>query len=229
MKRLLLCLALLVATACTHDTADKTITVFGASSLQRAFTAEGKAFEAAHPGVHVLFSFAGSQALVAQIEQGAPADVLATADLETIGKVRAKLTADPVVFAHNQLAIVTAAGNPRGLHTLQDLTTVRLVVAGPTVPLGKATAKALAAAGVKVKPLSQEDSASGVVTKVRLGEADAGIAYASDLGSVGGVRLAGTTTSLAIGLLNDGSEAAAFLTYVRSGAGQRILLDAGFT
>lgn len=228
MKRLLL--AVLLMAACSNGNAPtRTVTVFAASSLHAAFTAEGKAFETSHPGVHVRFSFAGSQALIAQIEQGAPADVLATADLATINKVRAELTADPVVFAHNQLAIVTATGNPKRVMTLQDLTKVRLVTAGPTVPLGKATDRALTAAHVTVKPVSREDSASGVVTKVRLGEADAGIAYASDLGSVTGIRLAGTTTSLAIGALQRSTEAAAFVAFVRSGAGQKILGDAGFS
>jgi molybdate transport system substrate-binding protein len=96
--------------------------------------------------------------------------------------------------------------------------------------LGKATEKALAAAKLPLEPVSREDSASGVVTKVRLGEADAGIAYASDLtGDIDGVRLRGTTTSLAIGALTRRVEAAAFLIFVRSGAGQKILQDAGFT
>ena len=134
-----------------------------------------------------------------------------------------------MVFAHNQLAIVTPPGNPKGLATLQDLTRVRVVTAGPTVPLGKATDRALRAAEVTVRPVSREDSAGGVVTKVRLGEADAGVAYASDLGDLDGIRLPGTTTDLAIGALNDRVEAAAFLTFVRSGTGQQILRDAGFT
>ncbi|MCU1587098.1 MAG: modA [Frankiales bacterium] len=231
MKRVLLVLLLLAVPSCKGDpTPDRTVTVFAASSLQKAFAAEGKAFEASHSGLKVRFSFAGSQALVAQIQQGAPADVLATADLETIGKVRGQLVADPVVFAHNQLAIVTAKANPMRLTTLQQLERVRLVTAGPTVPLGKATDKALAAAKVTVHPVSREDSASGVVTKVRLGEADAGIAYASDLtGDIDGVRLPGTTTSLAIGALSSRADATAFLAFVRSSAGQQILRAAGFT
>jgi molybdate transport system substrate-binding protein len=230
MKRLLLVL-LLLAVSCSGGSAPtRTVTVFAASSLQAAFTEAGTAFEAANPGVRIRFSFAGSQTLVAQVQQGAPADLLATADLETIGKVRGLLVSDPVVFAHNQLAIVTAKGNPKALATLSDLTRVRLVTAGPTVPLGKATAKALAAAKVTVHPISREDSASGVVTKVRLGEADAGIAYGSDLtAELDGVRLPGTTTDLAIGALSSGSEAAAFMAFVRSGAGQQVLRDAGFT
>ena len=230
MTRVLLCLVLVLVAGCSKSAPDRTVTVFAASSLQKAFADEAKAFEAAHDGVHLRFSFAGSQALVAQIEQGAPADVLATADLETIGKVRSKLTSDPAVFAHNQLAIVTAKGNPKGFTTLQSLVGVRLVTAGPTVPLGKATDKALAAAKLALHPVSREDSASGVVTKLRLGEADAGIAYASDLtGDLDGVRLPGTRTSLAIGALTRDDDAAAFISFVRSGAGQLILQKAGFS
>lgn len=228
MKRLLAVLLLLGAGCSTSS--ERTITVFAASSLQKAFIAEGRAFEGSHHGVRVRFSFAGSQALVAQVDQGAPADVLATADLETIGQVRGKLASTPVVFAHNQLAIVTAPGNPKGLRALSDLAAVRLVLAGPTVPLGKATDKALAGAGVRLRPVSREDSASGVVTKVRLGEADAGVAYKTDLGpGVGGVPLPGTTTALAIAALDKRTEVAAFVAFVRSGTGAKILEDAGFS
>jgi molybdate transport system substrate-binding protein len=230
VKRLLLALLLLAVAGCNGDAPERTVTVFAASSLQKAFKAESDAFEAAHPGVHLRFSFAGSQSLVAQIDQGAPADILATADLETINRVRDRLIADPVVFAHNQLAIVTPTGSPRKLTSLRDLLGLRVVTAGPTVPLGKATDKALKAAAVTLTPVSREDSAAGVITKVRLGEADAGIAYASDLGDqVQGALLPGTTTSLAIASLSRQTEAIAFMTFVRSGAGQQILKEAGFT
>jgi molybdate transport system substrate-binding protein len=108
-----------------------------------------------------------------------------------------------------------------------------VVLAGPTVPLGRASAKALTAAGVSVKPLSFEDSAAGVVGKVRLGEADAGIAYLTDVvasgASLHGVPLAGSTTDLAIGTLNSRSEAAAFVEFVRSAEGRSLLVAFGFT
>lgn len=213
----------------------RSITVFAAASLTKAFTAEGKAFESAHPGVTVVFSFAGSQSLVAQIQQGAPAEVLATADLATIDSLKDKLVAAPEVFAHNQLAIVTGPGNPQHLLTLTDLTRhgIKVVLAGPTVPVGKAAAKALKAAGVTVKPVSLEDAVTGVVTKVRLGEADAGIAYVTDLtgAAVGGVALPGTTTSLAIAAVTGGKSsayAASFIAFVRSDSGQQILKSFGF-
>jgi molybdate transport system substrate-binding protein len=209
----------------------QTITVFAAASLQKAFTAEARAYEASRKGMKVELSFAGSQSLVAQVRQGAPVDVLATADLATMGKVADRLTGAPVVFAHNELALITAEHNPLGLMTLKDLARkdLKVVLAGPTVPVGKATAAALVRAGVTVQPVSLEDAVSGVVTKVRLGEADAGIAYASDLvgSGLGGAPLAGTRTSLAIGALT-GAAAEAFIAYVQSPAGQAVLKTYGF-
>ncbi len=214
----------------------RTITVFAAASLTKAFTAEGISFETSHPGLRVSFSFAGSPTLVAQIKQGAPASVLATADLASIGQVKDKLSAEPVVFAHNQLAIVTAKGNPLKITSLAGLAKpgLKVVLAGPTVPVGKAAAKALKAAHVTVTPVSLEDAVTGVVTKVRLGEADAGIAYVTDLvgSDVGGVALPGTTTSLAIGAVRGISapdDADAFIGYVQSAEGQKVLMSYGFT
>ena len=231
MKRVLVAVLLGLASGCSDgDQEPKTVTVFAAASLSKAFPALADRFEAEHDGVRVRFSFAGSQSLVEQIQQGAPADVLATADEETIDKVRGELSADPVVFAHNQLAIVTAPGNPLRLTTLADLAKpgVTGVLAGPKVPVGKAAAAALARAGVTVRPISLEDAVSGVVTKVGLDEADAGIAYVTDLGGadVGGVPVDGTRTDLAIGVLDDDE---GFVDFVRGADGQRILRSFGFS
>ncbi|HUR15626.1 MAG TPA: molybdate ABC transporter substrate-binding protein [Mycobacteriales bacterium] len=228
MRRLLLVL-LLVSGCGARGTSDTTVTVFAAASLRAAFTAEAEAFEREHPGTHVALSFAGSQSLAAQVQQGAPADVLATADLATIARVRGDLRGDPEVFAHNQLAIVTAPGNPEQVTSLSDLDRpgLRVVLAAPSVPVGKAAVAVLAAAGISVQPVSLEDSVSGVVGKVRLGEADAGIAYVTDLGhAVAGAPLAGTRTDLAIAALTEGGEP--FVAFVRSPAGQQILRDHAF-
>jgi molybdate transport system substrate-binding protein len=215
----------------------RTITVFAAASLTKAFQAEGKAFEAGHRNLSVTFSFAGSQSLVAQIQQGAPASVLATADAATSLKVKDQLAGMPAVFAHNELAIVTAPGNPKHLTSLADLSKpgLKVVLAGPTVPVGKASAKALTAAKVTVTPVSLEDAVTGVVTKVRLGEADAGIAYVTDLAGatdVGGEPVPGTTTELVISALKGSDapdDAAAFIDFVQSAQGQTILTSFGFT
>jgi molybdate transport system substrate-binding protein len=225
MKRLALVLLLLTTAACSGSgTKGTKVTVFAAASLTKAFAEVASAYEKAHDHTDVVLSFAGSQSLVAQIQQGAPADVLATADEATMATLKSELKEDADVFAHNQLAIVTAPGNPLHLTSLADLARsgLKVVLAGPTVPVGKATTKALDKAGVTVKPVSLEDAVTGVVGKVRLGEADAGIAYVTDLGDgVDGLPLAGTTTNLAIGPLTDGGEA--FVEFVRSAEGQAIL------
>jgi molybdate transport system substrate-binding protein len=223
-------LALLLVTACSASASDQeTITVFAAASLTQAFSAEAVAYEKAHEGTDVVLSFAGSQSLVAQVQQGAPADVIATADVATIGAVRDDLQAAPQVFAHNQLAVVTAPGNPKHLTTLADLARpgVSVVLAAPTVPVGKAAATALAGAHVTVRPVSLEDAVTGVVGKVRLGEVDAGIAYVTDLGDgVGGTPVPGTTTDLAIGTLTGRGNP--FLAFVLGAEGQQILRQYGF-
>src|SRR5665648_948674 len=110
----------LLAAACGGSTAATTLTVFAASSLTDAFTKLGADYTAAHPGVKVVFNFTGSQDLVAQIQQGAPADVFASADPTSMAAVSGQVGA-PTVFAGNQLEIVVAPGNPKGIRTLADL------------------------------------------------------------------------------------------------------------
>jgi molybdate transport system substrate-binding protein len=155
------------------------LTIFAASSLTNAFSAVAAAF-AQKTGDQTTFSFAGSQELVAQLRQGAPADVVATADLPTMLKV--PHGSDAKVFARNRLVIVTAHGNPKGITGIADLARSDLVVvlAGPRVPAGKYAAQALSAAHVTAHPKSLEDNVRSVLTKVQLGEADVGIVYASD-------------------------------------------------
>lgn len=220
----------LLATACTAQAQQgRTVTVFAAASLRSAFTAEAAAFERSHPGTQVVLSFAGSQSLVAQVQQGAPADVLATADQTTLRLVASDLSSGPRVLAHNQLAIVTAPGNPLRLHSLADLarTGLKVVLAGPSVPAGRASAAALAAAGVTLHPVSLEDAVTGVVGKIRLGEADAGLAYVTDLGhDVDGTPLPGTTTTLALGTLTD--TGLPFADFLLGAEGQAILRAHGF-
>jgi molybdate transport system substrate-binding protein len=216
-----------VATTAATPKADKVL-VFAASSLTKVFTAEGKAFQASHPGATVTFSFAGSQSLVAQLAQGAPADVLATADATSMSAAR--LTGARV-FARNRLAIITAPGNPQHLLTLTDLARpgLRLVLGGPTVPVGRAARTALAAAHVQVHPRSLEQDVKGVVTKVRLGEADAGIAYATDVtADVAGVPLPGISNSYLIAVVRPTAGSRDFVDFVLSTAGQAILRAAGF-
>ena len=156
-----------------------TASVFAASSLSDSFKALGTAFQAAHSGTTIQLNFAGSPTLVTQIEQGASADVFAAADTTNMDKLKTDgfTAADSKVFAHNKLAIVVAAGNPKGINSLADLAKPGIIYisAGPTVPAGKYALQILANAGVKVTPKSLETDVKSVVSKVSLGEADAGI------------------------------------------------------
>ena len=164
------------------------VTVFAAASLTEAFNDEQTALKASHPGLSVTYSFAGSGALVAQVEQGAPADVVATADTASMKKLTdAGLVEAPTIFARNQLEILVAPGNPLGIGTLADLARpdVKLVLEDESVPAGKYAAQALATAGVTVAPLSKEADVKAAVAKVTLGEADATIVYATDVTAAG--------------------------------------------
>ncbi|MBK5305952.1 MAG: molybdate ABC transporter substrate-binding protein [Frankiaceae bacterium] len=218
---------------CSSDSASgaRTLTVFAASSLTAVLTAEGRAFETAHPGLQVRYSFAGSQALVAQLKQGAPADVLATADTATMASSG---LADSRVFARNRLAIITAPSNPERVTTLSDLGRkgLRIVLAGPSVPVGKAAREALADAGVTVEPVSLEQDVKGVVSKVRLGEADAGIAYVTDVkaarGAVAGTELSQISNSYAVAVVKDSDAARAFTDFLLSAESRSTLASFGF-
>jgi molybdate transport system substrate-binding protein len=164
------------------------LNVFSAASLTEAFTEMGKSFEAKNPGVDVTFNFGASNALVEQVNQGAPADVLATADEANMAKASAAgNVANRKVFVRNRLAIMVAKGNPKKLQGLADLARpgVVFVMCAPTVPCGRFGAEALNKAGVRAQPRSQEESVKGVVSKVTFGEADAGIVYVSDIRAVG--------------------------------------------
>jgi molybdate transport system substrate-binding protein len=176
------------------------LTVFAAASLTDAFQAIGTQFERSHSGTKVNFNFAASSLLRAQIEQGAPADVFASADGEQMrpligaGKVR-----DVVPFARNRLVVATPAANPARIRRLQDLARpgLRLVITAEQVPIGHYTRRALAkmsgpgALGVGFEQrvlanvVSQETNVRGLLAKVELGEADAAIVYASDATAAG--------------------------------------------
>ena len=164
------------------------LNVFSAASLTEAFTEMGKSFEAKNPGVDVTFNFGASNALVEQVNQGAPADVLATADEANMAKASAAgNVANQKVFVRNRLAIMVAKGNPKKLQALADLAKpgVVFVMCAPAVPCGRFGGEALSKAGVRAQPKSQEESVKGVVSKVTFGEADAGIVYVSDIKAAG--------------------------------------------
>lgn len=173
------------------------INVFAAASLKDAFTEAGAVLARRRPGFAARFNFAGSQQLALQITQGAEADVFAAADERSIDAVAGKgmLAGAPVVFARNRLVVLTPAANPGRVSRLEDLATPRLklVLAAEAVPVGRYSREALArlggapgfgadfAARVLRNVVSEEDNVKAVVAKVQLGEADAGIAYVSDV------------------------------------------------
>jgi molybdate transport system substrate-binding protein len=170
--------------------------VLAAASLTDAFNKIGAQLKAQHPGAQVKFSFAGSPTLVTQIQQGAPADVFASADQANMRKVvdGGLNSGQPRVFARNKLQIVVQAGNPRQIKSVADLANpaIKVDVCAPGVPCGTYATTVFGKANAKVTPVSQEDNVKAVVTKVALGEADAGIVYATDV-KAGGDKVQGVT------------------------------------
>jgi molybdate transport system substrate-binding protein len=215
------------------------IKVFAAASLTAAFNQLGERYTAANGGTKVSFNFAGSQALATQIRQGAPADVFASADVPNMDKAR-DLVDPPQNFASNRLRIVVEKGNPRGVKSLDDLAgkDLKVVLAAPQVPAGRYAEQILDRAGVSVQPVSLEDNVKAVVTKVSLGEADAGIVYATDV-TAGGDKIEGVdipkdqnvTATYPIATVKASKhqqQAQAFVDLVRSPDGQRVLESFGF-
>jgi molybdate transport system substrate-binding protein len=176
-------------------TTSRKLTVFAAASLTDAFKELGKAFEASHPDVTVTLNFAGSQTLRTQIEQGAQADIFASAntkEMDTLVSEGFVAQGAPQVFLSNQLVVILPAKNPAGLQGLEDLAKpgVKLVLAAEDVPAGNYARQALDLmdakfgngykASVLANVVSNEEDVKQVVAKVQLGEADAGIVYMSD-------------------------------------------------
>ena len=218
-----------------------TLTVFAASSLQPAFDKIATKLKSSE-NITTTFNYAGTQTLATQLTQGAQADVFASADTTHMKSLNdaGLLGGDPKVFVHNRLEIVVERGNPKGVHSLADLARSGLIVvlADPSVPAGNYAKQVLAKAGVTVRPASLEQQVTGVLSKVALGEADAGIVYHSDVvtnSKVEGVEIPDAQNEIAdysIGtmfLTQHAEQADAFVAYVLSPAGQSILKGAGFT
>lgn len=219
-----------------------TVEVFAAASLTDAFKSLGTSFQAVHSGVTVKFNFAGTPTLVTQIEQSAPADVFASADTTNMDKLKGDgfTTGAPQVFAHNKLEIVVAAGNPKKIASLADLAKpgVIYISEAATVPAGKYSLQALKMAGVTVTPRSLETDVKSVISKIELGEADAGIVYTTDVTAAGN-KVSGVTIPdsdnviatypiVAVKATTNAAAANAFIAYVVSAAGQAKLQSFGF-
>lgn len=191
-------LAALVATtgllaalaSCGQNTAETELTVLAAASLTNAFGELRADYQRRHPDVTLRFSFAGSQQLAAQVREGSPADVIATADEPTMAGID-DYVGEPAAFASNRLTIAVPKGNPKNVRELADLADpdVRVVLAGPTVPVGRYARQILNRADVTVRPKSEPTDVRQVLTPLRLGEADAGIVYVTDVVEIGGKKL----------------------------------------
>jgi molybdate transport system substrate-binding protein len=218
------------------------LNVFAAASLTESFTQIGKDFEAANPGTTVKFNFAGSSALATQINQGAPADVFASAAPTNMKTVTDAGNADgtPTTFVKNQLVIAVPKGNPKHIAGLADLTKpgVKVAECAAAVPCGAAATKALAAAKVKLTPVTLEQDVKSALAKVKLGEVDAALVYrtdakaaASDVDGIEFAESAGAINSYPIVVLKNSKNktaAQAFVSYVLSDKGMAVLTAAGF-
>ncbi|MGZ4438412.1 MAG: molybdate ABC transporter substrate-binding protein [Nocardioides sp.] len=219
-----------------------TLTVLAASSLTGTFTELKKEFETEHPGATVKLAFDSSATLAEQVSQGAPADVLATADQKTMQTVvdAGGTTGTPQVFATNRLTMVVPKANPATLSSFADLAKpgVRYVVCVPTAPCGALAQTQLRANGITAKPSSEEVDVKAVLSKVELGEADAGLVYVTDAVAAGDkVRRIDVPTSgdtlnrYPIAALSGAKEptlAKEWVDLVLSEQGRQVLRTAGF-
>jgi molybdate transport system substrate-binding protein len=219
------------------------LNVFAASSLTGAFTQLAKTYQSAHPGWTVRLNFAGSNQLAAQIEQGAPADVYAAASPKYPGELQAQnLLGGTTDFATNKLILIVPPDNPANITTPDDLKQgARLVVGDPAVPVGSYTETVLENLGISESDLnivSKEQDVKAVLSKVELGEADAGFVYVTDALSAGDkvkhIQLpaaAQATATYPIGIVSASNQTKAaqeWIDLVTGPDGQKVLHDLAF-
>lgn len=229
------------ATPSSSSSSSGSITVFAAASLTEAFTQLGKQFEAAHPGDKVTFSFGPSSGLATQIISGAPADVFASASAKNMQEVvTAGDASAPTDFVKNVMEVAVPPANPAHVKSVNDLakSSVKVALCQPQVPCGVVAAEVFKNAGITVKPVTLEVDVKSVLTKVELGDVDAGMVYVTDVMGAGskvmGVPIpasvnASTTYPIAtVSKSSHQSIAQAFVAYVLSPAGQQVLTADGF-
>lgn len=243
----------MILNACGTSNTPDMLTVYAAASLTDAFTEVGKAFEAQHPGITVVFNFGGSQNLRTQIEQGAPADIFASANAKEMTSLVAQnfVTPDaPQIFLTNQLVVIMPKDNPAAIVSLEDLRkpNLKLVLAAEEVPAGRYARQVLENLKsmfgsyykdqVLTNVVSNEDNIRQAVTKVQLGEADASIVYVSDVVAVpelqqieipAGFNVIAEYPIAPLAHSANQDLASQFIAYVLSPAGQATLEKWGFT
>jgi molybdate transport system substrate-binding protein len=233
-------LTVLPLTACGGGNDNTTITVLAASSLTGTFTELGKEFEDQHSDVTVKFAFDSSATLAQQATQGAPADVLATADTKTMDSAKSAEASTPKIFATNVMVLATPADNPADVQSFSDLnkSSVKYVMCVPTAPCGAVGQALLDQDHITGKPVSQEVDVKSVLAKLTEGEADAGLVYTTDAvaaaDQVKALPIPGSAkqiTSYPIVTLRQSEHsdlAQDFVDLVTGSTGQQVLDKAGF-
>jgi molybdate transport system substrate-binding protein len=246
--------ALVALTGCSNNSSSSQtteLTVLAASSLTNVYPKIGAAFTETHPGVTFGFSFAGTDQLAAQIQQGAPADVFAGASTKYGDQLASAHQIDPYkIFCTNRLVLIVPASNPAGITSLKDLATepVKLVIGAEAVPIGAYTRTVLAnldatyGSGYSTKALSHvvsdEQDVTSIVTKVQMGEADAGFVYVTDALTAGSKvktlslpKAAQAVASYPVAVVSASThktQALVFAEYMLGPVAQRLLRQAGF-
>lgn len=223
--------------------AGRDLAVFAAASLTETFTELGKTFESAHPGVRVKFNFGSSGTLATQINEGAPADVFASASPTTMKSVTdaGNGAGTAVTFAKNRLEIAVPSGNPGKVEGIEDFANDDLDIAlcADTAPCGAAADKLFAAANITPKPDTREADVKAVLTKVEAGEVDAALVYHTDVlaaadGKVEGIKFAESSLAIndyVISALKDADQpdlAADWVEFVQTDDAETVLTGAGF-
>jgi molybdate transport system substrate-binding protein len=223
------------------DAGPHSLTVFAASSLTEAFTTIKAQFEKAHPGTSVTFSFGASSDLSAQIAQGAPADVFASASPKNMNSVvSAGDASNPANFVSNTLEIAVPPSNPAKITSVKDLAkpSVKVAICNPAVPCGAVAAQVFTKAKIKVKPKASLADVKSTLAAVESGEVDAGCVYVTDVRSAGskvkGIKIPANINAsteypiVALKHAKNPSLAKAFVSYVQSAAGRKVLTADGF-
>ena len=230
------------STTTTPDPLSGTVTVLAAASLTEVYGDLAARFEKLHPKVTITENFGGSSALAAQIVQGAPADLFATANEATMKTVTDAGLADgtPVVYATNVLTLVVPPSNPAGITTVGDLAKpgVKVALCDKTVPCGSAAIGLLAAEKLAVTPVTLETDVKAVLTKVELDEVDAGLVYVTDAHAAGdkvrqiavpdAANVVNRYPIVVLSASTNKNAARAFEQFILSATGKAALKNAGF-